>query len=244
MTITGHGTGALGILGGMGPFASAAFLSSVYEAAARRARTSAEQALPRCLLDSDPTFPDRTRVICAGGDEEFAQRLQRRVRGLLDLGATRVVISCVTAHHFVPLLPAAERSALISLVDLLVEELAAEPDGDPLLLVATSGTRRARVLQNAPGWAKVAHRVVLPGPPTQRALHELLYEIKREPVTAATAERVDRMAEEAGCAGIVGACTELHLLTRWLQGHDAGDGLHVVDPLQVLADDLTTLLAA
>jgi aspartate racemase len=245
MTTTGCGPHVLGILGGMGPLASAAFVRSLYEAAARRAGPLAEQALPRCLLDSDPAFPDRTEAIRAGRDAEFAERLRPRIRGLLDLGATRVVIGCVTAHHFVGLLPAAERGALISLVDLLVEELAARPDdGERLLLVATSGTREARVLERAPGWAEVADRVVLPGPSVQRELHGLLYRLKREPVTEETAARLRRVAEDAGCtAGLVAGCTELHLLTRWLRDRGEGAGPSVVDPLQTLADELPSLPA-
>ena len=46
----------LGILGGMGPLASAEFVRSVYELNVQ----TKEQASPVCVLYSDPTIPDRT----------------------------------------------------------------------------------------------------------------------------------------------------------------------------------------
>ena len=49
-------TKLLGILGGMGPLASAEFLKTIYEYGTR----DLEQRSPACILYSDPTFPDRT----------------------------------------------------------------------------------------------------------------------------------------------------------------------------------------
>ena len=55
----------MAIIGGMGPLASAAFLSSIYE----RSLRAEEQLSPRILLLSDPSFPDRTRAILDGRAE-------------------------------------------------------------------------------------------------------------------------------------------------------------------------------
>ena len=52
----------LGILGGMGPLASAKFLSTVY----RLNLVEPEQEAPNCILLSDPSFPNRTKAILAG----------------------------------------------------------------------------------------------------------------------------------------------------------------------------------
>lgn len=233
----------LGVLGGMGPFASAGFLQTVYEVAAEQVGRVAEQGLPRCLLDSDPAFPDRTDEIRAGREAEFTERLRLRLAGLLDLGATRVVVPCVTAHHFIGLLHPAQRERLISLVDLVVDDLAASGEGERFLLVATHGTRDARIFEQAARWPEVARRVVLPGPATQDALHRLLYRLKWEPVTAELAEPFLRLAGEHGCQGLIAGCTEIHLLTRWLRARGDG-GPRIIDPLLTVATHLKTLLAA
>ncbi|MDT0380772.1 aspartate/glutamate racemase family protein [Streptomyces sp. DSM 42041] len=244
---TGHGGGGeatgpvLGILGGMGPLASAAFLQTVYETAVERAGAAAEQTLPRCLLDSDPGFPDRTDTIRSRGEAAWADRLRRGVGGLLDMGATRVVVACVTAHHFVGALEPEHRRRLISLVSTTLDELAAAPAGARYLLVATDGTREAGIFQRAPRWPESAHRVVLPEPDVQRELHGLLYRLKAEPLTAALADRFRVLAHQHGCAGLIAGCTELHLLSRWQRRN--GDGTTVIDPLLAIATQLTTLLS-
>lgn len=233
--------GVLGILGGMGPSASAAFLRTVYEAAAERSGSLEEQVLPRCLLDSDPGFPDRTDAIRGHTEAEFAARLQQRLAGLTQLGATRVVLTCVTAHHFLDLLEPASRARVLSLVDVVVDDLRSLGGDGRLLLVATHGTREARVFERHTRWPTVAHRVVLPGPEAQGELHELLYRVKREPLTDELCDRFLRMADMHGCAGLVAGCTEVHLLTRRLR-HRYGGPL-IVDPLLTVATHLKSLLA-
>lgn len=223
----------------MGPFASAGFLSTLYEIAAEGTGPYAEQELPRCVLDSDPGFPDRTEAILTGREEEFTARLLRRIEGLLRFGATRLVLTCVTAHHFLDRLPAETRERVVSLVDLVVDDLATAPQDERLLLVATLGTRDARIFERAEGWAQVANRVAFPGQERQRALHQLIYRLKREPVTDALVAEMLGHVREAGCTGLVAGCTEIHLLTRRLRAR--GDTVRVVDPLVTLAAQLKTL---
>ena len=238
MTVTGDG-GTLGVLGGMGPSASAGFLRTVYETAAEQSGSFAEQHLPRCLLDSDPTFPDRTAAIRTGGEAEFAARLARRLTGLEELGATRIVVACVTAHHFLNLLEPARHVRLISLVDVILDDLETAGAGERLLLVATHGTRDARIFERTVRWPAVADRVVLPGPEAQETLHQLLYRLTREPVTDEIAARFLRIAAEHGCQGLIAGGTEVHLLTRRLRG----GGHRIVDPLLTIATQLKSLLA-
>lgn len=61
----------LGILGGMGPLASAEFLRTLYELNI----TYPEQNSLSCILLSDPTIPDRTQAILDGSIEEISARL-------------------------------------------------------------------------------------------------------------------------------------------------------------------------
>ena len=95
----------LGILGGMGPLASAEFLRTIYECNA----AEFEQDRPACILLSNPRFPDRTDAILRGAAEEVLSPLAESLRSLLGQGATRLVVCCITLHHFLPLLPAFRR---------------------------------------------------------------------------------------------------------------------------------------
>ncbi|GAB2738843.1 aspartate/glutamate racemase family protein [Amycolatopsis magusensis] len=229
----------LGILGGMGPYASAEFLRTVYETADERHGPATEQELPRCLLDSDPAFPDRTEAIREGRDVEFTARLRQRLQSLADQGATRIVLTCVTAHHFVRRLDPGLRAKLISLVDVVFDDLEVGGDG-PYLLLATSGTRAAKVFESDPRWPSVAHRVVLPPPGPQEEIHRLLYRLKREPVGAELAAQAEDLAARYGCRGVIAGCTEVHLLTRWWRARAGGPP--VLDPLRTIANELPKLL--
>src|SRR5215210_6912814 len=108
--------GRLGIIGGMGPLASAEFVGTLY----RLNLLETEQETPSCILLSDPTFPDRTEAILAGSVDVLAERLEQTLRALLDQGVDRIVIACVTIHHVLPLVPEPLRLKVISLLDLMV----------------------------------------------------------------------------------------------------------------------------
>lgn len=60
----------LGVLGGMGPLASAEFVNTVY----RLNMTEPEQQAPALVLRSDPSIPDRTAAILSG-DTQDSQRV-------------------------------------------------------------------------------------------------------------------------------------------------------------------------
>jgi aspartate racemase len=226
----------------MGPYASAEFLMSVYREASLRNASGVEQALPRCLLDSDPAFPDRTEAIHQGRHAEMTDRLRARIRGVLRQGASRVVLTCITAHHFAAALEPELQRPLISLVDTVIDQLQDLRPGDgPALMLATNGTRTARILDRSPRWPSVAGRVVMPHGAAQEAVHQLLYRLKDGAVTEPLVREVEELADRHGCPAVVAGCTEAHLLTRTLRARDGAP--RVIDPLDDIAVNLDKLLA-
>lgn len=231
----------LGIVGGMGPLASAELLATLY----RLDPPEREQDAPRCVLLSDPAFPDRTEAILQGDTAELSRRLAEAVASLVELGAARVVVACFTAHRVLPELPAELRAQVISLVDLVIEELLPapmEPMGPPRswVLLATAGSYRGRVFVGHPRWPEVAGRVELLEERDQEALHGALYRLKRGEPPAAALGLVRQLRERYGTAGAIFGCTELHLLQRHLAEDDRAG---VVDPLLTLArrcDEIAT----
>jgi aspartate racemase len=225
----------LGILGGMGPLASAEFLSTVY----RLNIADPEQDAPSCLLLSDPTFPDRTKAILAGSTEELAGRLAGALQALLDLGADRIVIACVTIHHVLPQIPERLRRRVISLLDLMVDEVLSSPC--PRLLLATIGTRTARIFESHERWSQISPWVVTPGEQDQRALHDWIYRLKAGLPEDDCLAWLKALPERYGVEGLLFGCTEFHLLHRHLL-KGSGKSLDVVDPLWIAARDLKRLL--
>lgn len=225
---------ALGVLGGMGPLASTEFLKTLYEANKR----PLEQDMPRVLLDSDPAFPDRTTVIGGPRERELAATIGARLDDLLDRGASRLVLACVTAHHFLPRIDPDVRDHVISLVGTALEEVETRPGR--FLLLCTAGTRKAGVFERHPAWDGVAARVALPDPHDQDLVHRMVYHMKRRGAVPEAVPTVDRLRLKYGCSGVIAGCTEFHLISGGLTARLGADG--VADPLRAIADDLPRLL--
>jgi aspartate racemase len=219
----------LGVVGGLGPLASAELLATLY----RLDPPEREQEAPRCLLLSDPTFPDRTEAILRGETGELARRLGEAVASLLEQGAARVVVACVTIHRVLPELPESLRRHVVSLVDLAVEELLADPR--ERLLLATTGSRRGGVFTAHPRWSAVAGDLRDLEPADQEALHDRLYRLKRGEPPEAAIPFIEELESRYGVRGLVFGCTELHLLQRPLAARGEATGGRVVDPLMTVA---------
>src|SRR5215510_14138151 len=97
----------LGVLGGMGPLASAEFAKTIYELSGEISMR--EQAAPVVLMYSDPAFPDRTEAFLRGETQPLLTRLIKALELLCSMGASQLVICCMTIHYLLPQVPGALR---------------------------------------------------------------------------------------------------------------------------------------
>lgn len=220
----------LGILGGMGPLASAEFLQTIYELNP----APAEQHQPACVLYSDPSIPDRTEAIARGDDDLIVAALSAALERLTALGVDAVVIACVTAHHFLPRLPARLRARVLSLIDVTFMELAER--AEPHLLICTTGTRAARIFERHERWPVLGRWFIHPGDDDQRRIHQAIYRIKQDGVVGPAADFFEELRGRYGAAGLLAACTELHLVIRHARRHGRGEHW-MIDPLWCVARD-------
>jgi aspartate racemase len=225
----------LGVVGGLGPLASAELLCTLY----RLHLEAAEQEAPRCLLISDPTFPDRTEALLAGRDEELVAPLTHALESLFELGARRAVIACMTIHAILPRVAAPLRNRVISLVDLVYSEMATATG--PCLLLATTGTRKAQIFERHERWPEVADALIAPDPRDQEELHSWIYRLKRCAPPEDCLRWIAGLHGKYGAEALVFGCTELHLLQRPAAAERLG--CRVIDPLWTIARDVRRLLA-
>lgn len=223
--------GKIGILGGMGPLASAEFLATLY----RLNIVEPEQKAPSCVVLSDPTFPDRTEAILADSVEILAKRLEKALQALLDQGADRIVIACVTIHHVLPLVPEPLRLKVVSLIDLMLDEILSNPC--PCLLLATTGTRVARIFESHERWNQIERWVSFPDDEDQRELHKLIYGLKSGLSGETCLSWIDTLAARYRVESFLFGCTELHLLHRFLATRPPS-AKGIIDPLWTAARDL------
>ena len=86
----------LGIIGGLGPMATAYFLQLL----TRMSDAASDQEHMEILLHSKPQIPDRTRFILGQSPENPLPRMIEIGIGLKEQGAELIAIPCVTAHYF------------------------------------------------------------------------------------------------------------------------------------------------
>ena len=219
-----------GIVGGMGPLASNEFLNNIYQLSLGRA----EQNMPRVILVSDPSVPDRTTAIKAGRIQEVARPLQGLIVRLAQMEVDHIVIACVTAHFFLPYLELASsiRERMISLISVVCESL--RHDQRKYLLLRTSGTRDARIFEDHPGWDEVSSQVCVLDDKDQETVHD------ERAVSAADLRILSQLKEKYQVDGFIAGCTEVHLHTRDL----LANGIRMIDPLYVLAQRIAQPICA
>lgn len=228
-----------GILGGMGPLASAAFLATIYRFSL--AQAGSEQEMPRVILISDPSVPDRTDAIVKLRQmqpqqyEAVKNRLKELLEALWSLNVDRIVIPCVTAHFFLPYLdlPTPIESRICSLISIICEAL--RTDHNKYILLRTNGTRDARIFETHPLWNEIRDRIISLEDADQEAIHrEFLYRIKRENVRDEQLIILRHLMQKYDAHGFIAGCTEVHLHT----GELLDKQIQVVDPLWIVAQNI------
>jgi len=227
----------VGVIGGMGPFATADFLHKLISA------TPAErdQDHLRILVDCDPRVPDRTEFL-AGNGPDPRPMLSAMARGLVRAGADLLVMPCNTAHAFRDELQAAVDIPLVDWPAVAADAVAAT-GASSVGIIASSGTMLAEVYQpvlRARGIACLA-----PPPAGQEFATQAIYGpagVKRAGPRSATALADLRAAAatltEQGAGALLLACTEFSALHAIAP---LDPGVPVVDAADVVARHVVSL---
>ena len=221
----------LGIVGGLGPLASAEFLKTIYECSLN----GVEQESPLVVMSSDPSFPDRTEAFLRGEHDELLERLVRVLRQLSEMGASKIVICCITIHYLLPLLPPDLHARVVSLLDVIIDQVAQTRKRH--LLVCSKGTLRLGLFQNHSHWNLVKDLIVLPEDKDQDEIHfEIIYRIKRKPDVRQFIPCLESLLAKYEVDSFIAGCTEVHLLAKHFLSSNRSYGC--IDPLVIIAKEL------
>jgi aspartate racemase len=221
----------LGVLGGMGPLASAEFLKSIYEVDI----PGPEQNTPAVVLHSDPSMPDRTTAFLNGTSDVVLQRFIAALEKLEREGVSKIVVCCITIHYLLPQLPPALRRRIVSLLDVIADTIARSPDRH--LLLCTTGTRQLRLFETHPQWALMQDRLVMPDAADQQEIHRTIYQVKEGADVQVLVDLVARLLDKYQVSSFVAGCTEIHFASkRFAAGN--GSPHRCVDPLLIIANDV------
>jgi len=197
----------IGIIGGMGPAATADLFAKLIAATDAKL----DQDHLRILIDNNPRIPNRNDAI-AGRGPSPAPYLAEAARTLEKAGADFIVIACNTAHAFQPEIEAAVSIPLLSMIDATVDA-AMEGGGERFGVLAADGCRRARLYDRA-FEARGAQALMLDAD-TQVEFMELIFRVKAGNTGAEVRRRMEQMATSLNARGaqaIVAACTEVPLV--------------------------------
>jgi aspartate racemase len=213
----------LGVLGGMGPLATAHFLRRLVELTPA---TRDQDHVP-VIVWGDSTVPDRVGPIFGHGETPLPAMVEG-LRGLTTAGVTTIAVVCNTAHHWYADMANATPVPILHMADAALAEL--PPGGGAIGLVATRGTLASGFYQER--MARLGRGTVIPAEIDQDAL--VLPGIAAVKAGRADeAEALFRRAAEAlidrGAAALALACTEVSV--AW----PAGVGVPVVDATDALA---------
>jgi aspartate racemase len=223
---------ALGIVGGLGPLASAEFLKTIYE----YSLCGQEQTAP-VVMYSDPGFPDRTEEILRRSDGLLLEHLVRALQQLAELGVSKTVICCITIHYLLPQVPLEYRRQVVSLLDVIFD--AVSQSRKRHLLICSLGARKLKLFEKHPSWRRHQASVVLPDENDQRLIHyDLIYQIKKNANLVQMTSLLESLLQKYQTDSFISGCTEIHLLSKQTLFSDFGRHYGCVDPLMMIAQNL------
>ncbi|MGQ9679231.1 MAG: aspartate/glutamate racemase family protein [Candidatus Bathyarchaeia archaeon] len=223
----------IGILGGMGPEATAElFLRIIKATPAER-----DQDHLRIIIDNNPQIPDRTAAIMNRGPSPLPELVSTGLN-LERAGVDFIVIPCNTAHYYYDLLIKELNVPVLHMIRITAERVhMLYPEVDDLGLLATDGTIKSGIYSTEMG--KFGLNVLTPmGEDQQRVMDAIYHHIKTGDLGEGRRIilNVGRKLIDGGSDLIICGCTEVSLVLK-----DGDLNRPVVDPMQILAETAVSI---
>ena len=221
----------IGILGGMGPEATAELFRRIFDLTPAKC----DQDHLHVIIDSNPKIPDRTAAILRGKESPLPL-LIAAARNLERAGADFIAIPCNTAHYWLSELRGAVSIPIIDMIGETAECVAKHsPSLRKIGLLATAGTLRSGLYQQA-----FADRGIALLTPSDKQETEVMLAIKRikagDHDVRGSLIGISEELIKRGAEGIIPGCTELSLVVT-----QNVLSVPVFDPLSILAERVVAL---
>lgn len=195
-----------GILGGMGPAATADLLNRII------AFTDAadDYGHVRCLIDQNPQVPSRIRSLLAGA-ESPGPVMAKMASNLEKSGADFLCIACNTAHYWLPEVAAAVSIKVLDMPQLASRDAARA--GRSCGIMATPATRLKGIYDQH--LRDLGMEALYPEPEDQELLLKIIETVKgsrQDEDTVIQYHGIAARLVNAGADSIIAACTELGTL--------------------------------
>lgn len=216
---------SIGILGGMGPLATADLFKKIVQ----MTDASCDNDHVRVYIDNNAKIPDRTTAILNGGADPVPAMLES-VKKLNNIGASVLIMPCNTAHYFIEKLRPHSAVPFISMLDETAKACAAAHGNAPVGLLATTGTINSGIYKNALAAQNVP--CIEPNDAQKETLMKIIYDVKagKSALDGAGFGAILKQMRQQGAEYFILGCTELPIVAQLL-----GSQEEFIDPTTVLA---------
>ena len=216
---------SLGVIGGLGPLATAYFLElCIYMTDAK-----ADQDHLDMIIYNTPSTPDRTAHILDSSAPSPLPQMLSVGKALQQQGVSCIGIPCMTAHYFFPQLEESLSVPLINSIEETVKHLK-ENGVQKVGIMATDGSIRTGLFQQE--LTRQGLTAIEPDPEAQaKVMHVIYQNVKAgKPVELGKFFSAADNLRKQGADAIILGCTELSLVKR---DYPIGPGF--IDTMEVLA---------
>ncbi len=226
----------IGILGGMGPEATA----DLFHRIIRATPVEKDQDHFRVIIDSNSKILDRTPGILGTGPSPLPLMMETG-RNLVKAGVDFIIMPCNTAHYFHAELEMLLRVPVLHMIKLSAKHV---KDNYPYVkrvgLQATDGTIASKLYHDA--YDAYGIEIITPEADSQKSVMDAIYRDIKTGNLDAGGMLLKKVADELigmGSEAVICGCTEVSLVL-----HDGDLSVPVVDPLQVLAEEAVRFASA
>lgn len=216
----------VGVLGGMGPYATADYFRKVLELT----NAASDQEHIHLIIDDNTEIPDRSNYIMGTGEDPSKELIATATR-LQQSGADILVMPCNTAHFFYKKIKNAIDIPFINMIEEVTLNIRDKfGEGAKVGLLATVGTYTGRMYDEA--FALHNMNLINPDENGKQYVYKYIYNIKQgnlEMGIDKVCEVINKMREQ-GAAAIILGCTELPLIVDKLP-----DTIAYIDSTWILA---------
>lgn len=215
----------LGIIGGMGPLATADLFYKII----LLTEASSDSEHIHIFVDSNPKIPDRTEAVINGSDEPL-EFMVESAQNLEKIGADILLMPCNTSHAFYKSLCEKVKVPIINMIDEVAKQLSTT-NLRKVGLLATDGTLYARLYETA--LDKYNIETIHPSSSGQNEIMQMIYNgVKAGENNYDTASIEHELFKlvDRGAQTLILGCTELPVAFR-----KYGITYPYVDPTVILA---------
>jgi aspartate racemase len=221
----------IGIVGGFGSYATLNFFKRILDSYP----AEKEWDRPRILIDNYCTLPSRVRGILYGENvDKIIDGLSNSVNSLINAGATKIIISCNTAHYFLDdvYLKVPECKGIIINI---IEELAIylnKHEVSEISLIATEGTLESELYQKT--FDEYNIKINAPDRNDFSKMSELIEVVKQnKPIDSQVKSQfIDLLKKQKNKSVILG-CTEFPVIYNEVKQDLEKLDITIYDPLEI-----------